>query len=983
MTQSPFKFLDSYTREDRAIFFGREQEIEGMYRKVFEGKILLVYGISGTGKTSLINCGLANKFDDSDWLPVQVRRGKDLLESLANELRKVALTPLSVSPVKGGEIVRGIRSVYLDHFKPIYLIFDQFEELFIFGDREERKQFMQIVKEIVISDVPCKLIFSIREEYLAGVTEFEELIPDFMSNRMRVEKMTRQHAVQVIKGPCKVQGIEVEKGFAETMLERLTPGMNEVELTYLQVFLDKIFRLATQNLPSFMLAPSEASMQRKGSSPAFTLSLIGKTGNVSDLLGSFLDEQINLLENPDEGMAVLKSFVSIKGSRRQLPLEEVSEYARALGHHIDGAELITLLQTFINLRILRDKDETGKYELRHDALATKIYEKITLIEREILEIRQFIDNAYTNHKKRGVYLTSDDLDYIAPYESRLFLSKELSAFIKDSKDRLTRVKRRRRNMVFISAIALLVILSGFSVWALIEKKKADEAGISQLESILKLNENFEKVIKSQEERKDEIYQVIEMSYQTHPDKLKSLRDKANTVKKASEELKDFVYLLEYRILSESENISVDSATTISLIQVTNKTNKDIPRQILFNPDESTGISNIMVLKQRIQNYRKIVFDQVEKKDWNKINFGIEPEKLYINNNGDSVSWEIANFRENTIAGAITNLNNLITEINNIESDAATFFSSFIGTSSFSFNIIKPVLIPQSQFVTLGSKYEARLILSAFDTRANLEAYVFPGLRDPSKPEMEIPSGVSPLVSDQGEIKLSIKSHNTGIKHFHGFVSVRTPDGSSNKFAFQSEYIVGKPTIVIYPVRGNILYRGIDNIIEVSIPGVNKDQIWFRVSNGDINPNNDGSFTFHTEQGGMTTISVDAVIGEERISYPPLEFRILDVPDPVASIEGKKGGNITIKEILSSRGIEAKLDNFFYDIEFEITGFSVLVIDDSGTREEKTNGPQFSEKQKSLIAKLKPGNYLIVKDIQVLWPEKKVRDINDLIFLISE
>ncbi|MCU0462011.1 MAG: hypothetical protein MUF36_08370 [Bacteroidales bacterium] len=28
--KSPFKFFDSYTREDRAIFFGRDQEITGL-----------------------------------------------------------------------------------------------------------------------------------------------------------------------------------------------------------------------------------------------------------------------------------------------------------------------------------------------------------------------------------------------------------------------------------------------------------------------------------------------------------------------------------------------------------------------------------------------------------------------------------------------------------------------------------------------------------------------------------------------------------------------------------------------------------------------------------------------------------------------------------------------------------------------------------------------------------------------------------------
>ena len=42
------------------------------------------------------------------------------------------------------------------------------------------------------------------------------------------------------------------------------------------------------------------------------------------------------------------------------------------------------------IRILKDMDENGKYELRHDALATKIYEQISLVEKEMLEVRQFL-----------------------------------------------------------------------------------------------------------------------------------------------------------------------------------------------------------------------------------------------------------------------------------------------------------------------------------------------------------------------------------------------------------------------------------------------------------------------------------------------------------------------------------------------------------------------------------------------------------------
>lgn len=60
--KSPFKFLDAYTKEDTEIFFGREKEVEELYQKIFNGRILVVYGSSGTGKTSLIQCGLAAKF---------------------------------------------------------------------------------------------------------------------------------------------------------------------------------------------------------------------------------------------------------------------------------------------------------------------------------------------------------------------------------------------------------------------------------------------------------------------------------------------------------------------------------------------------------------------------------------------------------------------------------------------------------------------------------------------------------------------------------------------------------------------------------------------------------------------------------------------------------------------------------------------------------------------------------------------------------
>ncbi|MGA1978134.1 MAG: hypothetical protein ABSG89_09815, partial [Bacteroidales bacterium] len=462
MQKSPFKFLDSFTKDDREIFFGRDKEIEELHSRVYESRILLVYGTSGTGKSSLINCGLANKFSDSDWLPVNVRRGTDINHNLFEALQKNALTrtpfeKVAASAGSGYNLERLLRSVYLDHFKPVFLIFDQFEELFIFGGKEEKEQLIKNIAKVIESDLQCRFIFSLREEYLAGVTEFEKVIPSFLSNRIRIEKMTRQNAIQTIEGPCRINNIDIEPGFADALLEKLNPDSPEVELTWLQIYLDKILRLAED----------EDHAVRK-----FSMDLLSRAGDVKDILGSFLEEQISKLDDPDTGLVVLKSFVSVKGTKRQITEEEITDYSATFGKDIDSRTVKELIQKFIRLRILRDKDEDGKYELRHDSLATKIFEKITLVEKELLEIKYFIDNAYLNYEKRHLLLSEEDLKYIAPYEDKLFLNDKYLRFISQSKQALQKARRRRQNLAIAAASLIIAVLSAFTIFAMKERSRA-------------------------------------------------------------------------------------------------------------------------------------------------------------------------------------------------------------------------------------------------------------------------------------------------------------------------------------------------------------------------------------------------------------------------------------------------------------------------------------------------------------------------------
>jgi WD40 repeat protein len=456
MSTSPFKFLDSYTKEDREIFFGRDREITELYRRVFESKILIVYGISGTGKSSLVNCGLASRFDESDWLPVNVRRGSNIIDSFNESFNRQALTPLK----KNLSVPDKLQSIYLDHFKPLYLIFDQFEELFIFGSKEEKTGFIKLIKEVVDSETQSRIIFIIREEFLAGITEFENDLPEIFSNRFRVEKMKRANAIQAVDGPCKVHEIETETGFSEELIDKLCPAGNEIELTFLQIYLDRIFRIASEKQETGKLV--------------FSKEILNRAGSVSDLLGQFLEEQIRELEDPDTGMAILKSFVSLQGTKKQMNEPEILDSIGTFGKGITGEDLLKYITKFVDLRILRERDEGGYFELIHDSLASKIYEKFTAIEKDIIEVRQFIDNAFSLYERRGKFLTADDLKYIAPYEDKLYLNKQSEFFIDKSRNEITRSDKRKRNIMTVGVLAIILVLSGFTFWALREKQKSNQ-----------------------------------------------------------------------------------------------------------------------------------------------------------------------------------------------------------------------------------------------------------------------------------------------------------------------------------------------------------------------------------------------------------------------------------------------------------------------------------------------------------------------------
>ena len=481
MKKYPFKFLESYNNKDTDIFFGRDQEIKALYEMVFQSSILLVYGASGTGKTSLIQCGLAGKFKSYDWLALTVRRGNNINTSLERVLNDAGGNQAGEEEeTNGGKILTGIskqiRNVYLNNFKPIYLIFDQFEELYILGNRDEQDKFILAIKELLTLEQPVKLIISIREEYLGYLYDFERAVPQLLRKKLRVEPMNIDKVTDVLVGINNHKNSNVHikddeiAAITEGIFNRLKGAKKSltIQLPYLQVFLDKLYIEITND-------------ESREQDALITNDTLVGMGDIGDVLRDFLESQVkSISENKstagkivstDTIWKILSPFSTLEGTKQPILLKDLLEQLNGK-ENISETLVKQCVEEFSQRRILNSTDTAEQYELTHDTLAKTIAERRTDEDIALLEIRRLIKNQVATNENAREYFTEKQLNFIEPQKARLEnLSKEEEEWIEKSrrkvasekiqKEKLQR-KQLNRARIVAGVILLLAIVAFFA-----------------------------------------------------------------------------------------------------------------------------------------------------------------------------------------------------------------------------------------------------------------------------------------------------------------------------------------------------------------------------------------------------------------------------------------------------------------------------------------------------------------------------------------
>jgi hypothetical protein len=236
-TGSPYVGPRPFTGKDRGSFFGRDAEVDRLVSEVISSPTLVIYSVSGAGKTSLLAAGLRPALRDQGFetLPTVRFAARAELPDVHNVFTHMTLRSLAQSDSghpdprwladPDATLARALASIPpgedADGFpQPRALVFDQFEELFTLHDDRwpDRRAFLAEVGEALEQEPELRVVFALREEYLAQFGEHAGGLP---RTRFHLERLRHDAALRAVTCPLEPTGRRFGEGVAEHLVADL------------------------------------------------------------------------------------------------------------------------------------------------------------------------------------------------------------------------------------------------------------------------------------------------------------------------------------------------------------------------------------------------------------------------------------------------------------------------------------------------------------------------------------------------------------------------------------------------------------------------------------------------------------------------------------------------------------------------------------------------------------------------------------------
>jgi hypothetical protein len=390
-------FRDDAT--ERMLFFGRTRDAERLLHQVLSERLVVVYGKSGAGKTSLLNCGLFASLRERSHLPIVARvngvEGR-LADSVFEATDRIVADrgyELDGGPLDRRSLWHFFKSLEIwDGATPItpVLVLDQFEELFTLQTAEAREAFITELSDLVRGRMPrgegfdagadearygtdppeLRVVMSLREDFLGQLDELSASLPNILRVVVKVEPLTVEQAEAAIEGPAALEADDLDTPpfrFEESARDALLRFLSQTRATTLRHRFVEPFQLqlVCQHVERAVLARVE-----RGEPAVARMAEVGGEDGLRRVVADFYADEIARVPRslrPRVERLFERGFVSPQG--RRLLLERGDIEAR---FGVDE----TVLRGLVDARLLnsepRPQAGTTNYELSHDTLVEPV-----------------------------------------------------------------------------------------------------------------------------------------------------------------------------------------------------------------------------------------------------------------------------------------------------------------------------------------------------------------------------------------------------------------------------------------------------------------------------------------------------------------------------------------------------------------------------------------------------------------------------------
>jgi len=536
----------------------------------------------------------------------------------------------------------------------------------------------------------------------------------------------------------------------------------------------------------------------------------------------------------------------------------------------------------------------------------------------------------------------------------------------------------RQKMIAMMYLVLTALL------ALNVSKQILDAFLVVNESVVTTNEIMHSKIGT-------VYDQFAQQYMLNPEKVGEHYDKAKLAREYSNELISYIENQMFGLVKFSEredSLSVianyyevsevpdplDPQNTVTKLILNLQT---VPSKDKFDRSTTYFITQgrAVVLKEKIEEYRIKIQELIPEGYRHRVEIGLRTDEEYYNADGKSQSWERHHFYHTILAAEITIMNKIIAEVQTAELHVISELFSEITLADFKFEAVTAKIIPKTNYIIKGQKYEAEVLVAAYDDKTNPDVYILQGANEITDANI---SRAQKWEGQDGIVKLEWTANTEGIQRFAGIIEITNPEGEPEQHPFVHEYIVAPPSLTVAAKKMNVFYRGVDNPVSISVPGIAKNKIMPSISIGTITRDPDAPGDWIVRMPKEATKAIVGATAEyegQMMNMGAFEFRVKRVPDPVAQIAGMTEGNISRNELLAANAIIPVMKDFEFDLNFIVTGFRMGTIINGDWVPKRTGGNRLSSEMQDIIRNSRRGQKFFFENIQAEGPDGSKRSLN--------